>query len=66
MVEWEKAEATLKQALDRIQLITHATLLTSGFHTHKRQWRKKRDVSHDRETDQREGGTDSDQVPNVT
>ena len=42
----EKADDTLKQASDLIQLITQATLLTAGFHTHKRQWRKKRDVDN--------------------
>ncbi len=47
MVQWEKVDATLKQALDLIQLITQATLLTAGFHTHKRQWRKRRDVGGD-------------------
>lgn len=47
MVQREKADATLQQALDLIQLITQATLLTAGFHTHKRQWRKKRDGGRD-------------------
>jgi hypothetical protein len=60
LVKSEKADATLKQASDLIQLITQATLLTAGFHTHRRQWRKKRDVSDNRGTDQRESGTDSD------
>jgi hypothetical protein len=40
--EQEKAEAELDQLTDRIRLITHAALLASGFHAHKRQWRKKR------------------------
>ena len=42
-VQQEKAEAALEQASDLIELITQATLLTAGFHTHKRQWRRKRD-----------------------
>ena len=41
-VEQERAEAALDQLADRIQLITQAALLTAGFHTHKRQWRKMR------------------------
>ncbi len=44
VIKAEKAEAALEQASDLIQLITQATLLTAGYHTHKRQWRRKRDV----------------------
>ena len=44
VIKAEKAEAALDQASDLIQLITQAALLTSGFHTHKRQWRRKRNV----------------------
>jgi hypothetical protein len=40
----EKAEATLDQTADLIHLLTQAILLTCGFHTHKRQWRKKRKI----------------------
>ncbi len=47
VVKAEKADATMKQASDLIELLTQATLLTAGFHTHKRQWRKKRDVGSD-------------------
>jgi len=43
-INQEKAEAALEQATDLIQLITQASLLAAGFHTHKRQWRRKRDV----------------------
>ncbi|MCA1607125.1 MAG: hypothetical protein LC775_17020 [Acidobacteria bacterium] len=39
----EKADAALKQASDLIDLITRSALIAAGFHTHKRQWRKKRD-----------------------
>ncbi len=46
--EAERAEA---EALDRmlaelsslLRLLTHATLIANGYHTHKGQWRRKRD-----------------------
>jgi hypothetical protein len=41
-LESEKAEAFLEQAVELIQLFTQAALLTAGFHTHHRQWRRKR------------------------
>ena len=40
--ESKKAEAALDLALELIQLVTKAALWTAGFHTHKRQWRRKR------------------------
>lgn len=40
--ELENAEAVLDRAVELVQLFTEATLLTSGFHTHRRQWRRKR------------------------
>ena len=40
--ESEKTEAALDLASELIQLITQAVLLTAGYHTHKRQWRLKR------------------------
>ena len=43
-IKFEKAEAALDQASDLIELITEASLLAAGFHTHKRQWRRKRNV----------------------
>jgi hypothetical protein len=43
-VKLEKAEAALEQASELIQLTTQAALLTAGFHTHKRQWRRKRNA----------------------
>ena len=43
--EADKAEARLEQARELIQIYTQATLLTAGFHTHKRQWRRKRNVA---------------------
>src|SRR5688500_1640300 len=42
VIKEEKAEAVLKQATDLLQLMTEAALLTTGFHTHHRQWRRKR------------------------
>ena len=43
-VQQEKAEAALEQASDLIELITQASLLSAGFHTHKRQWRRMRNA----------------------
>ena len=41
--ELERVEATLDRAIELSQLFTQAALLVAGFHTHKRQWRRKRD-----------------------
>ena len=38
----EKVEAALDRAIELIQLLTDASLLNAGFHTHHRQWRRKR------------------------
>jgi len=40
--ELEKVEAALDRAIELTQLFTQAALLTAGFHTHHRQWRRKR------------------------
>ena len=32
----------IDRAIELVQLFTEATLLTAGFHTHRRQWRRKR------------------------
>ena len=40
--ELERIEATLHRAIELAQLFTEASLLTAGFHTHRRQWRRKR------------------------
>lgn len=40
--EAQRIEATLDRAVELVQLFTEATLLTAGFHTHRRQWRRKR------------------------
>ena len=40
--EVERIEASLDRAVELVQLFTDATLLTAGFHTHRRQWRRKR------------------------
>ena len=38
----ERAEAILDRAIELTQLFTQATLLSADFHTHHRQWRRKR------------------------
>jgi hypothetical protein len=40
--ELERIEATIDRAVELVQLFTEASLLTAGFHTHRRQWRRKR------------------------
>jgi hypothetical protein len=44
-IKSEKANAALEQAGDLVLLITQAALLSAGFHTHKRQWRKRRNAA---------------------
>jgi hypothetical protein len=46
-IKLEKTNAALKRSSDLVRLITQATLLSAGFHTHKRQWRKRRYVASD-------------------
>ena len=43
-IKCDKADAALEQATDLIHLLTQAALLAAGFHTHHRQWRRKRNV----------------------
>ena len=43
--QWESLralDAQIDQVCDLIRALTYATLLTTGHHTHKGQWRKKR------------------------
>jgi predicted negative regulator of RcsB-dependent stress response len=40
--ELEHLEATLDRAIELTHLFTQAALLCAGFHTHHRQWRRKR------------------------
>jgi hypothetical protein len=40
--ELERMEAAVDRAVELVQLFTDAMLLTAGFHTHRRQWRRKR------------------------
>lgn len=40
--ELKHVEATLDRAIELTQLFTQAALLVAGFHTHHRQWRRKR------------------------
>jgi hypothetical protein len=44
VIKAEKAEAAFDQASELIQLTTQAVLLAAGFHSHHRQWRRKRNV----------------------
>ena len=41
-LESKRAEVALERAVELIQLFTEASLISAGFHTHKRQWRRKR------------------------
>jgi len=41
-VKQEKADAALEKVTDLVTLITQAALVTAGFHTHHRQWRRMR------------------------
>ena len=38
----DQVEASLDTAIELTELFTQAALLTAGFHTHHRQWRRKR------------------------
>ena len=42
--ELERVEDALDRAIELTQLFTQATLLAAGFHTHHRQWRRKRNA----------------------
>ena len=42
VVKQEKAQAAIEEVNRLVHLITQATLLSVGFHTHHRQWRRKR------------------------
>lgn len=42
--ELERVEVALDRAVELAQLFTQAALLCAGFHTHHRQWRRKRNV----------------------
>jgi hypothetical protein len=44
-------EATIEHACGLIDAITTASLLVAGFHSHKRQWRKRRDGRSGKESD---------------
>lgn len=43
--ELERVELALDRAIELTQLFTEAELLAAGFHTHRRQWRRKRNVA---------------------
>ena len=40
--ELERVEGVLDRAIELTELFTQAALLSAGFHTHHRQWRRKR------------------------
>jgi hypothetical protein len=46
-IKSEKGQTALERSSDLVRLITQAALLSAGFHTHKRQWRKRRYVASD-------------------
>lgn len=52
--ELNKIEDALDRAVELVQLFTEASLLTAGFHTHRRQWRRKRNVSEFSKGDHRQ------------
>ncbi len=41
----ERQDATIETACQMVDAILDATLIVAGFHTHKRQWRRKRYVN---------------------
>ena len=41
--EYEEMRSQLNGAMDTVRDLVHATLLLNGYHTHKGQWRKKRE-----------------------
>lgn len=41
----ERQDATIETACQMVDEILDATLIVAGFHTHKRQWRRKRYVN---------------------
>ncbi len=49
IVKQEKAEDALEQVANCVRMITQATLLIAGFHTHHRQWRRKRKQKNERD-----------------
>ena len=40
--ELQRIETTLDRAIELTKLFTQAAMLSAGFHTHHRQWRRKR------------------------
>jgi hypothetical protein len=41
-----KADEEFERAFEIIQTLTEAALLASGFHTHKRQWRRRKGANN--------------------
>lgn len=46
LYELGKTEAALALASELIQLVAQAVFPTAGFHSHKREWRRKRIARH--------------------
>ena len=51
--EAEQQAQRVRAVMDSIRIFTHASLLAAGYHTHKGQWRKRREQGDEGErTDQ--------------
>lgn len=46
----EEIDASIKRVSALVSLLAEATLITEGYHAHKRQWRKRRDGGKGQET----------------
>ncbi len=46
IAKMKKSDAAIEQVTHLIQLVTQAALLAEGFHTHHRQWRRKRNAGN--------------------
>ncbi len=55
-VEYKKVGALLDDIQGLTQALTQATLLAAGYHTHRGQWRKKRDDKTNKEKKRPRGG----------
>ncbi len=45
--QWQEQDAELDRVCVLIKTFTTGALLAAGFHTHKRQWRRRKEVSDD-------------------
>ena len=44
----DREDRQVKDVLDQIRVLTHAALIANGYHTHKGQWRKRREHRENR------------------